>query len=304
MFKNLSEELSLVEKLVDSENYQLWKFKVKVLLEARELYGLVTEETEEASKTAEWRKKDANAKKVIVTTLDQKPLMHILNSETSFQMWSKLKAVYERDTEQQKCSLMQEFFGYQYDKNGDIAANVSKLQNFAHRLRVLETEIDDKMLISKILVTLPEQYKYFSSAWESTNAENRTLENLISRLLLEESRNNLEKEKPVAFKAQERRCRNCNKAGHQTKDCRAKGNLKGKKCFTCNKTGHFSSNCPNKTDNNNGAACSICKKTNHSEKECFFCKKEYKGNGGDKVSFMTAICHDSRKWIPELLHTW
>lgn len=41
------------------------------------------------------------------------------------------------------------------------------------------------MLMSKILSSLPEHYKYFVSAWESTNKNEKTLSNFTSRLLTE-----------------------------------------------------------------------------------------------------------------------
>lgn len=46
-------------------------------------------------------------------------------------MWTKIYAIYERGNEQQKCSLLQTFYGVSYDKTTDIAAYVSKLKNIA-----------------------------------------------------------------------------------------------------------------------------------------------------------------------------
>lgn len=124
------------------------------------------------------------------------------------------------------------------------------------------------MLVSKILATLPEQYRYFASAWESTSEKEKTLENLTARLLLEETRGKEDKENPVAFKASERKCYRCKKSGHLTKDCKSKNGNK-RKCFNCNKYGHMAKSCREKKSKSN-EACSICKKTNHQEKDCYF----------------------------------
>ncbi|KAK9728302.1 hypothetical protein QE152_g18026 [Popillia japonica] len=65
----------------------------------------------------------------------------------------------------------------------------------------MKQDIDDGMVISKILSTLPEEYKFFTSAWESTEKGERTLDNLTSRLLLEEMRHtSKENEDAVAFR--------------------------------------------------------------------------------------------------------
>ncbi len=51
-----------------------------------------------------------------------------------------------------------------------------------------------------ILAALPEQYKHFTSFWESMADEQRTLSNLIAHLLVEEGRLNT-KEMSVALTA-------------------------------------------------------------------------------------------------------
>ncbi|KAL4084478.1 hypothetical protein QTP88_028302 [Uroleucon formosanum] len=44
------------------------------------------------------------------------------------------------------------------------------------------------MLITIILMTLPDSYRHFYSAWDSMNSANRTLEQLTTRLMVEETR--------------------------------------------------------------------------------------------------------------------
>lgn len=122
--------------------------------------------------TNAWKKKHANAQKIVLS-VDKKPLMHIINCNTAREMWTKLSNVYQRDNEQQKYVLMQEFFNCSMSKNEDVSTHVSKIQNLAYRIRALGTEITDHMLMSKILVTLLENYKSFATAWESTSEVKR-----------------------------------------------------------------------------------------------------------------------------------
>lgn len=103
--------------------------------------------------------------------------------------------------------------------------------------------------MSKILVTLPENYKSFVTAWESTSVADKTIENLTSRFLLEEMRNQEQEEKGsiVAFKTTERKCNRCNEKGHLARTCRKERRdsiNKERHCFSCNKTGHFAKDCP------------------------------------------------------------
>lgn len=144
-------------------------------------------------------------------------------------------------------------------KNLDIVTHVSKLQNLAHGLKSLGEGINDSMIISKILVTLPNKYQHFATAWVSTAGTEKTLENLVSRLMAEEIRNNSEKEKPVAFKTYEKRY---NKKGYTSSENKPKVNVKDKQCYNCNKFGHIAANCMGKSSTNN-PRCRLCKKNNH-----------------------------------------
>jgi len=99
--------------------------------------------------------------------------MNIMDYETSYQMWTKICNTYKRNTEQQRCSLLQKFYSMTFKRRIDMASFISKIKNLAFRLNALNTKIDDKMLISKILAILSKEYVYFVSAWESTESENK-----------------------------------------------------------------------------------------------------------------------------------
>lgn len=75
--------------------------------------------------------------------------MHLLNCGNSKEMFDKLITIYGKDTEQ----ILQEFFNYSFHKGSDISTHVGILENLAFRLNVLNQQIDDNMLISKILTT-------------------------------------------------------------------------------------------------------------------------------------------------------
>lgn len=247
MAKISMEELNQIDKLNGVDNFQLWKFEITILLKANELYGIVTDSPPENVQET-WKRKDANAQKVIALSLNKKPLMHVLNCTTAHAMWSKLCTIYERDSEHQKYVLMQEFFSYSMDKNCDVATHISKMKNLICRLKVLGIEVTDSMLVSKILTCLPDKYKTFVTAWESTPLNEQKIENLTARLFLEENRStdNKEKKNAVAFKTSERRCFKCNAVGHVAKACRKanteNSNNSDKRCYTCNKYGHSNFN--------------------------------------------------------------
>lgn len=104
--------------------------------------------------------------------------------------------------------------------------------------------IDDIILMSKILATLPDKYKHFVCAWDSTGQDHKTLINLTSRLLSEENRLQATdgKQEAVAFKTNEKKCFKCNNTDHLAKACKAnKGHNQETRCFKCDGRGHIHS---------------------------------------------------------------
>jgi len=81
------------------------------------------------------------------------------------------------------------------DPKGNIAGHISKLENLNRQLQQLLGEpISESMLITKILMTLPDSYRHFYSAWDSIDSANRTLKKLTARLMVEETRQVQEQE--------------------------------------------------------------------------------------------------------------
>jgi hypothetical protein len=99
--------------------------------------------------------------------------------------------------------LLQEFYNFKFEKEKDLHTNVSLLKNITVALQSMKENITESIVISKLLTVLPEEYKHFSSAWDSTPEENKTLKNLISRLAIEEDnyKMNIQEETAVSYKA-------------------------------------------------------------------------------------------------------
>lgn len=114
-----------------------WKFQVKVILKALDIFKMVDgseirpvpaaaeEEGEEGKAEGEWLKKDARAQGVIVTRLSNKTMLQITSCVTAKDMWDKLHTIYEQKSDGSVHLLQQKFFGLKFAKVEDIIYNKS-----------------------------------------------------------------------------------------------------------------------------------------------------------------------------------
>ena len=249
------------------ENWAVWKFQTTIILKGKGLYQVVNgnkiKPTTAGNELNQWLKEDAKAQELIVTRMEQAPLTHILTCESSKDMWTKLKSVYEKESVVSIHLLQQRFFMLEFG-NSTVSTFISQLEEIRNKLKSAGEEVSSRMVMTKILMSLPEQYKHFRSAWESVPSDSQTLEELTSRLLIEEERSrSVENTTALAIKF-------------------SRGNSK-LKCHICAKPGHFARNCFLKDKQGNEdklkqqKQCTYCKKLGHTIQMCWF-KKNKEGN--------------------------
>lgn len=134
--------------------------------------------------------------------------------------------------------------------------------------------ISDKLVITKILMSLPTDYKHFVSAWESAPDDKQTFDNLMARLLVEEERLKEKNEDPtpsssafVVKKQKPIKCFKCGKNGHYQSACKTDknnsvDNINNNSCFYCGKFGHFKAQCKFRKNKNNNKFNSGSSKSN------------------------------------------
>ncbi|UYV77795.1 hypothetical protein LAZ67_15002324 [Cordylochernes scorpioides] len=116
--------------------------EITIIVNGKSLFEDLKDETGKDK----WSQKDAKAQKYIMLTIEKNVLTHILNCKTSKEMYEKQVAIYQREDEQLKCKLLQEFHGFKFDKNTDMATNISRMQNLVFKLNNVKQEIEEKAL--------------------------------------------------------------------------------------------------------------------------------------------------------------
>lgn len=97
------------------------------------------------------------------------------------------------------------------------------------------------MIMTKILMTIPPAYQHFVTAWKSASHDQRTLTNLSSRLVIEETRVNAQQGNSAL---------SANNFPKHFKRGKRKGGKNPGTCYKCGETGHWQSQCEKSGETN------------------------------------------------------
>lgn len=171
------------------ENFTLWKGQLRIVLDGREIFAIVdgSEKLEDAEDKEAWKRKDNLAKMIITTSVDMKHLGMIVNCKTSAEMWERLVSIHEQVSEESIFMMIQQFVDYKYCKEDNIASHIAKIEMMAQNLEDIGQKMSENQIISKLITSLPSEYRHVLTAWKSMPAEQKTRKTLILRLFEEEA---------------------------------------------------------------------------------------------------------------------
>lgn len=254
-----------IDRLEGASNWLTWKFQMRQYLEAAELFehvdGTIAAPAADAvaANILAWRRSDAKARRAISAACHKQPLLQIMNGETAKDMWTLLKSTYEQASRSNIVFLQQKYYAFKKEPTDDISIFMSKLMEVVQQLKDQGEAISDSMVITKVLMALPQEYNHFHSAWESTRSEDQTMANLRARLLAEElrmkSQGQIESAEALVAKRNFSKKANPKKSKNHSSSNQSKkttgGNdggssdMKSKKpCFACGERGHWRDACP------------------------------------------------------------
>lgn len=93
------------------DEYHIWNFKVSFVLPFRSLCRHILKEPKNVEKCKQnWVPNNVYVYNLIVSTIGEGLLIYVTIWTLSHEIWIKLSNTYKRDTKQQRCSHMEEFF--------------------------------------------------------------------------------------------------------------------------------------------------------------------------------------------------
>ncbi|CAH2090994.1 unnamed protein product [Euphydryas editha] len=244
-------------------NWPVWRLQISIILKARKLYEVVTSKrpvTDNRKALEEWDDLDRKAQEVIVLRVEESILSYLTTCTSSNEMWEKLQNIFESKSKVGLHLIQQRFYNLQIE--APMTKFISTVEEIVSTLKSFNEEISEKMVVTKILLSLPDTYKHFISAWESVRVEEQTLSNLTIRLIVEEERHKAsEVESSAALLTKHGSARSGfrkykNKSESDGANLSASG-----KCFERGKPGHFKRDCRNRK-------CNFCGKLGHTYSNC------------------------------------
>src|SRR5271170_7319055 len=216
-----SEETYKIEPLQGSSNYRTWKFSIRMVLQARDLWEVVSgEEVKPGEETAAlaWEKKERKALAIIALALSAAEKEHIIECTAPKAAWDILEKLYEGKGRNRKFMLLQELFRMSMGSE-KMDVYLRAVREKMSELSTIGLKLEEDVKLAIILNGLPERYRYLVVSLEKQ--ELIDFDELAARLLEEEKK--VDPEAKIGGTAllskTQGDCHYCGQKGHWKRDC-------------------------------------------------------------------------------------
>jgi gag-polypeptide of LTR copia-type len=186
MSSTLTTEVYKIEPLEGSSNYLTWKFSTRMVLQARDLWEILS--GEEVKPEADegrhaWERKARKALAAIALTLSALEKENSIECTTPKAAWEILEKLYEAKGRNRKFILLQELF--RMSMAGErMDVYLRGVKEKVSELATVRLKLKDDIKLAIILNGLPEQYRYLVVSLGKQ--ETIDFDELTARLLEEE----------------------------------------------------------------------------------------------------------------------
>lgn len=209
----------VMDKLKGIENYNSWKFMMKMVLIHEDLWDFVEKEPTDAEHT----KKVQKALARIALSVQPAAFSHVRSAKTAHEAWTNLQKAYEDRGLCRRLALLRALFSTKLE-NQSMESYINRIVEISQQLSDIGSPLEDDFIAIIMLSGLTEDYDPLIMAIENSNIK-LSSEVVQGKLLQENLRRDDKNESGSALAAVR----------------------KQPKCFRCKKTGHFIKDCPQKT---------------------------------------------------------
>lgn len=266
----------------NGQDYQLWKRQMEIYMADNKLMPYILGQIERPAQNPEaWLEKDYAAQAFLMRGLELTQLKYMTDCTTSAQMWARLKSVHAEKSDQSVQILLDRFINCKMDDDEKMADYIAKVTGLAQRLKDMDLEQKDPVIISKIIGSLPAKFDNIRTAWYTVSKADQTIEKLTDHLVNEEallnSRAPTDNQSSEALATSVRR--------YSTK--------KFNKNIDKNSKGKFASN-------RKPGKCNYCQIPGHWARDCWKKKQSLQGTRGNESLIAKSMRENSYQLIEEI----
>ncbi|OXU17692.1 hypothetical protein TSAR_009755 [Trichomalopsis sarcophagae] len=166
----------------NGSNYQLWKRQMEIYMADNGLKKYIDGSTPKPTAAADlpaWEKKDAEAQTFLMRGFELDQLRYMTDCTTAAAMWARLRTIHAEKSDQS-----------------------------VQRLKDIDMEQKEEVVIAKIISSLPEKYDNVRTAWYAVPRIDQKLEKLTDHLVNEESLLNIRERRNDVTPSSEQEAKN------------------------------------------------------------------------------------------------
>lgn len=153
---------------LNGSNYQIWKYKVELLLTKDDLWDIVSDDLPVGDeRNAAWEKRNGKAKAIIGLSVKDNQLGHIRKEVTAKAAWDALKKYHEKSTLTNKVFLLKRLCRMQMSDDGNMEDHLNVMMDVVDQLEALGEKLKDGLIVALLLCSLPDSYDNLITALES-----------------------------------------------------------------------------------------------------------------------------------------
>lgn len=241
-------------KVFDGEKFAVWKYHMEICFDDKDVTPIVNgtipqppDNVPEAEKIV-WQKANTLAMRMISSAVSLPILENLVNCPTAACMWNTLCAFYQQKSRENIFMIQGNFFEYKMQAGDSINTHVNKVLSMANLLKDMGQPVQEDVLLTKIICSLPASYNDVVAAWTNVPPKEQTVANLKVRLLQMENIMTLQNaatDGDSAFFTRSSKITSKHKKQGGEKSTEYIKDLKSRtRCYNCGEYDHWTAECP------------------------------------------------------------
>ncbi len=175
------ESAKVIDKF-NGENFNLWKFKMEMVLASMDLWEIVDGSKEAPPSNVdpkvikEYQRCAKKAMSTIGINLVDSQLHHIKRCKGPVEAWKTLCNIHEMRSLSNIFFIRHKFFRCQMQEWEDLLDHINKVKALVDQLACLEMHVRDEDVVTTLLESLPPSYEYLITALETLPMQDLTME--------------------------------------------------------------------------------------------------------------------------------